>query len=175
MKKIVLLCFAATVALGSCKTNDKKSLITGKWQAVSLENTGLAEMMKQQGDFLDTFGKNNTPEQNMAIYGFTNIDSAREILKQEMVEYMAMQDHAVKNTWFDFKKDGTVVMNFSGQVDSTKWRIGDDGKLVLDETSAAANGEKITMEILYLTDTLMKLQMNEQGMNSTVIFKPADK
>lgn len=175
MRKIFLPVVVLTFALGACTTKDKKSLITGKWQAVSLENAKLDELMKEQAHFLDTFGRNNTPEQNMEIYGTSNLDSLREMSQKEMVEYMAMQDHAVKNTTFEFKKDGIVIMNFSGQIDTTGWHIGDDGKLTLDETSTTADGQKITMEILSLTDTMMKLQMNEQGMNSTVIFKPASK
>lgn len=175
MKKILLLSVVVSVTMASCSTQDKKSLITGKWQAISLENPKLVALMEEQTSFLDTFGKNNTDEQNLSIYGFTNIDSAREILKQEMVDYMNMQDHAVKNTWFDFRKDGTVVMNFSGQIDSTKWYISDEGMLMLDEATTGNNPEKIKMEIMSLTDTMLKLQMNEQGMSSTVIFKPADK
>src|SRR5690606_39895762 len=90
----------------------------------------------------------------------------------EMVDYMAMQEHAVKNTWFDFRKDGIVIMNFSGQVDSSKWEINNEGTLVLDETKTAESTEKLQLEILSLTDTMLKLQMSEQGMSSTVIFKP---
>ena len=130
--------------------------------------------MGEQTRFLDTFGKNTTDVQNMAMYGFTNIDSARQVLKNEMTEYMAMQDHAVKNTWFDFRKDGMVIMNFSGQMDSTKWQINDEGKLVLDEPAEGGEAGKISMDILSLSDSMLKLQMTEQGMSSVVIFKPAD-
>lgn len=177
MKKIFVAGFAAaSVLIASCsQTKDKKQLITGKWQAISLENPKLNELMKEQTNFLDTFGRNNTDAQNMEIYGFSNIDSARQILKQEMVDYMAMQEHAVKNTWFEFKKDGKVVMNFSGQIDTTTWHINEQGVLLLDETGDNGGEEKIKMEIVSLTDTMMKLQMSEQGMSSMVIFKPADK
>lgn len=174
MKKISLL-FAVTILIAACSTKDKKSMLLGKWQAIHLDNPQLIEMMDEQNSFLDTFGKNNTDEQNMEIYGFTNIDSARDILKSEMTEYMAMQDHAIKNTNFEFRKDGWVIMDFSGQVDSTKWKINDEGKLTLNKPENSEGAEDINMEILELTDTMMKLQMSEQGMSSTVIFKPADK
>lgn len=174
MQKKLLSGFVILGLLSACSAQNKKAMLTGKWQAVSLENSQLDSLMKEQTHFLDTFGNNTTDEQNLAIYGFTNIDSARDVLKNEMTEYMAMQDHAVKNTWFDFRKDGMVIMNFSGQMDSTKWQINDEGKLVLEEPAKEDDMGKISMDILSLTDTMLRLQMTEQGMSSTVIFKPAD-
>jgi hypothetical protein len=174
MQKTLLSGLLMVGLLSACTTQDKKSMLTGKWQAISLENTQLDSLMAEQTRFLDTFGKNTTPEENLAIYGFANVDSVREVSKKEMTEYLAMQDHAVKNTWFEFRKDGSVIMNFSGQVDSTKWQINDEGKLVLDEPARQDELGKISMDILSLTDTMLKLQMTEQGMSSTVIFKPAD-
>lgn len=174
MNKTFLGGFIIAGMLTACSTQNKKEVLTGKWQAVSLENTQLDSLMAEQTRFLDTFGSGTSDAQNMEMYGFTNIDSARSVLKNEMSEYMAMQDHAVKNTWFDFRKDGMVIMNFSGQMDSAKWQINDEGKLVLDETAKEDEMGKISMDILSLTDTMLKLQMTEQGMSSTVIFKPAD-
>lgn len=176
MKKTLLISLQILVLFTACNPgSDKKQMLTGKWQATDLENQKLKEMMDQQNAFLDTFGVNSTDEHNIAVYGFSNIDSAREVLKQEMVEYMAMQDHAVKNTVFDFRADSIVLMDFSGQVDSAKWMIGDDGNLVLEPVGTDDAAEKINMEIMSLSDTLLKLQLTEQGMSSTVIFKPADK
>ena len=175
MKKIQFAGVVLMLAFSACAPNDKKTMITGKWQAVSLENPQLITLMTEQTSFLDTFGKNTTTEQNMEIYGFTNIDSARDVLKKEMVDYMDMQEHAVKNTWFDFREDGIVVMNFSGQVDSTKWHINDKGMLVLEETATEGKPETINMEIISLTDSMLKLQMNDKGMSSTVIFEPVNK
>lgn len=174
MKMTLLSGLVIVLMAAACTTQDKKSELTGKWQAVSLENSRLDSLMAEQRRFLDTFGTNTTNEQNIAMYGFTNIDSARQVLKNEMTEYQAMQDHAVTNTWFDFRKDGVVVMNFSGQMDSTKWQINDEGKLVLDEPAEGGEAGKISMDILSLTDSMLKLQMTEQGMSSIVIFKPAD-
>lgn len=158
----------------SCNTQDKRSELVGKWQAVTLDNPQLTEVMNMQKQFLDTFGTHTTAQQNMQIYGFTNIDSGRQALLKEMDDYMAMQDHAVKNTWFEFKKDGKVIMNFSGQVDTSDWTINDAGKLVLDE-GKQDTANSIRLDILSLSDTMLKLQMTDRGMNSTVIFKPADK
>lgn len=171
--RIVLIGMVVVLGLSSCQAQNKEKLLTRKWQAISLESEGLDSMMAEQRRFLDTFGRNTTDEENMAMYGFSNIDSARSLLQKEMDDYMAMQDHAIKNTWFEFRKDGMVVMNFSGQEDSTKWHINDEGILVLEE-SAGSNPGGITMNILSLDDNNLKLQMTEQGMSSTVVFKPAD-
>lgn len=174
MKKLSLI-FALTVTIVACNTQDKKKMLIGKWQAVQLDNPQVIKMMNEQDAFLDTFGKNTSDEQNLEIYGFTNIDSARDVLINEKTEYMAMQDHAVKNTRFEFREDGWVIMDFSGQVDSTEWDINDEGKLTLQKPDNQQDGEDISLEILEVTDTLLRLQMSEQGMSSTVIFKPADK
>lgn len=174
MKKTILSGLAIVCLTTACNTQDKKAMITGEWQAVSLENHQLDSLMAEQTRFLDTFGNNTTDEENLAIYGFTNIDSVREVSKKEMTEYMAMQDHAVKNTMFNFRKDGMVIMNFSGQMDSTKWQINNEGKLVLDEPAEQDGAGAISMDILSLSDTMLKLQMTERGMSSIVVFKPAD-
>ncbi len=174
MNRLILSGFVMLMAVASCQTQDKKELLTRKWQAISLESPGLDSMMAEQRRFLDTFGRSNTDEQNIAMYGFSNIDSARDMLKNEMTEYLAMQDHAIKNTWFEFRKDSIVIMNFSGQVDSTKWLINEEGALVLEEPAGGSKEEKIKMDILSLSDSGLTLRMNEQGMSSTVVFKPAD-
>lgn len=174
MKKTLLSGCLIVLMMTACGTQDKKTMLTGKWQAIGLENPQLDSLMAEQNRFLDTFGSNTTPEENLIIYGFTNLDSIREVSKKEMAEYLAMQDHAVKNTWFEFRKDGVAIMNFSGQIDSTQWQIDDEGKLVLDELAGGDETEKISMDILSLSDTTLKLQMTERGMSSIVIFKPAD-
>lgn len=174
MNKKTIISIVLVLLITACNNEtDKKTQLVGEWQAFQLENPKLQEMMDEQTAFLDTFGRNSSDQQNIEVYGFSNIDSARDVLKQEMVEYMAMQDHAVKNTKFNFREDGLVIMDFSGQVDSTRWSLSEQGNLVLEPTGD--DDQQISMEVLYLTDSILKLQLNEQGMSSTVIFKPADK
>lgn len=174
MNRILIACITIMLATG-CNTKDKSVMIVGKWQAVKLENPELDSVMAEQKAFLDTFGTSTTDEQNLLIYGFTNVDSARTAVKQEMDEYKAMQDHAVHNTVFEFKQNGWVIRDFTGQVDSTKWRIDDEGMLVLEEVETEDKPQKINMEILSVSDSVLKLRLSEQGMSSTVIFKPAGK
>lgn len=163
------------VLLAACTTQDKKKMLQGKWQAVALDNPAQDSVLAEQRAFLDTFGNSTTDEQNMEIYGFTNVDSARHEVKKVLDDYMSMQDEAIKNTRFDFRKDGTMITEFKGVVDSANWGINDEGMLEFEQMTSEGTPQKLSMEILYVTDTLLKLRMTENGMSSTVIFEPVDK
>ncbi|OSZ78366.1 hypothetical protein CAP35_08920 [Chitinophagaceae bacterium IBVUCB1] len=173
MKKIVIL-LVSSVLLASCQQS-KEDMIARKWQAVKVDNKQQDSLFDEQEKFLDTFGKNNTEAINMAIYGFTNVDSARESLKAQLKDYRAMQQHAVENTTFNFDRKGTAVMNFSGQIDTVKWTLTKEGKLELEEDGKAPEGSKITMEILELTKSALQLKFTDNSGTSTVSFKPAAK
>lgn len=172
MNRIVVV-FSLLVLFAACNTKDKKAQIVGKWQAVDMDNPQLMLMMDEQRAFLDTFGINNTEQQNIDVYGFSNIDSARKVLQEEMDEYMKMQDHAIQNTHFEFRKDGMLIMDFSGQVDSTQWDLDEQNMIVLKVLEGEE--EPVNLEVLSVSDTLLKLALKEQGMSSVVIFKPEDK
>ncbi len=174
MKKIILALFIGSVAVFSCK-QDKSSMIAKKWEAVALENPQLDSMIKEQQVFLDTFGAHTTPAQNDSLYGVRNIDSMRQSLQMQLNDFKAMQDHSLKSTWFDFKKSGIVLMNFSGQVDSTKWYFDDEGNLMLNEMDLKGAGSNLKMEVVQLADTVLKLRFNENGATSMVTFQPAHK
>jgi hypothetical protein len=169
MKKLIYL-LPFTLLISSCKEK-KEDMLAKKWQAVKLSNPQMDQMIKEQEVFLDTFGK-GSPEQNEALYGIKNIDSARESLKMQLNDFKAMQDHAVKNTWFNFRKDGVAIMNFSGQLDSTKWYVEGESKLILDEKQLKGTGNKIEMEIVELKQTMLTLRFTEEGMTSIVTFAP---
>ncbi|RYD56088.1 MAG: hypothetical protein EOP56_14230 [Sphingobacteriales bacterium] len=173
MKYTLLLAIAA-ICFASCK-QDKKDIIAKKWQATSLENLELEQKLKEQAVFIDTFGTHTDAATNMQLYGFTNIDSGRQAIRAEFEGYKQAQDMAVKNTWFNFRKDGVVNMNFGGQVDSANWYFDDEGVLILDEMKMKGTGAKILMEVKELTDKHLKLKFNEDGLTSTVSFVPAEK
>lgn len=173
MKKASWL-LALPLLLVACKEK-KEDIIAKKWAAASVENPQMDSMIREQQMFLDTFGKNSDAATNLAVYGITNIDSARESLRAQINDYKAMQEHGLTNTWFDFRKDGIVIMNFSGQVDSTKWYFNEDGELVLDEQKMKGAGSIVKMDVIQLTDTSLKLKFNENGMASTVLFHPDKK
>ncbi len=158
--------------LVSCQQG-KESIIAKKWNAKEVSNPQQDAFIKEQELFIDTFGKNNDAATNLKIYGFSNVDSARESLKTEFADYKTMQQHAVENTWFDFNKNGKVVMNFSGQIDSANWYFDKEGKLVLDEPKLKGSGNVIRMSVLTMEDTLLKLSFSDSTGASTVTFKPA--
>lgn len=173
MKRLLLIA-PLVLFMVSCKET-KEDKIAKKWQAITLENPMMDQMVKKQEVFLDSFGKNTSPQQNDSLYGTRNVDSMRESLKNQLSDFRAMQEHAVKNTWFDFRKDGTALMNFSGQPDSTKWYFDDEGALILDEMKMKGTGSKLKMDVIQLEDTLLKLRFTEDGMTSTVTFLPQKK
>lgn len=174
MKKIIVLLLSSTVFFAACKRSDKE-MIAKKWRAVKLESPDMDKKIHEQEMFLDTFGKNADEKTNEAIYGVKNIDSVRESLKAQLKDFKDMQEHSTKNTWFDFHPDGVVVMNFSGQLDSTNWYFDDEHALILDEMKLKGSGNKIKMVVKQLTDTSLKLEFNEEGMTSTVTFHPEKK
>jgi hypothetical protein len=172
MKKITLFVLLPVLIISVTGCESKKDKLSRKWQAVRISNPEMEKMIAEQEIFIDTFGKNTDAQMNQTLYGVTNIDSFRESLKTQVNDFKAMQEHSLKTTWFDFKKNGVVVMNFSGQVDSTKWYFDDKDELMLDEMQMKGVGEKIRMVIQELTDTSLKLQFNEDGISSTITFHP---
>ena len=173
MKKLFLLA-PFVVFFTACKET-KEDKIIKKWQAVALESPMMDQMINEQASFLDTFGTHTTPQQNDSMYGTRNVDSMRESLRLQLNDFKGMQDHAVKNTWFHFMKDGKALMNFSGQPDSTHWYFDDEGGLILDEMKMKGTGNKIRMDVVKLEDTVLKLRFTEDGMTSTVTFHPTEK
>lgn len=172
--KRILLAVPLLLFIASCEKK-KEDKIAKKWQAVDLESPQMDQMIADQKHFLDTFGKNTTPQQNDSMYGTRNIDSMRASLSQQLDDFIGMQEHSVKNTWFQFRKDGIALMNFSGQTDSTKWYFDENGTLILDEQKLKGSGNKIKMDVVKLEDTVLKLRFTEDQMTSTVTFRPAEK
>lgn len=174
MRKALLILLLPALLFVSCKQS-KEDMLARKWQAIKVDNPQQDELMKEQETFIDTFGKGNDDATNKAIYGFSNVDSARESLQAEYKDYKDMQEHSIENTWFDFNKNGVVKMNFSGQLDSAKWQLDKEGKLVLDEQMLKGSGTSIEMEIVELADTILKLKFNDNNGTSTVTFRPDKK
>lgn len=162
------------LTLSSCK-QDKKDVIAKKWRASKLDNAQMEQMVKEQSDFIDTFGMHTDAATNQDLYGVRNVDSVRTVMKQQLTEYKAMQESAVKNTWFDFRKNGKVILNFSGHTDSANWELEKDGTLVIDEKKLKGTGNVLKMEVLALSEDTLKLRFNEEGMTSTVTFLPDKK
>lgn len=172
--KQTLYIMGCVILLASCKA-DKEELIAREWHAVKLDNPQMDSTIRDQEAFVDSFGKNTDAVANKELYGIENVDSMRTILKQQLQEFKLIQQNAVKNTWFHFRKDGIALMNFSGQNDSANWYFDDEGALMLDEMKLKGFGNKLKMEILGLTEDSLKLRFTEDGLTSTVTFSPEKK
>lgn len=172
MKKIVLI-ISASIMLFSCgKEKSTKEKITGKWRGVSQENPQLDMMYKQGLVTLDTVGNSTTPEQNMELYGTTDIAAFKVEQKRVMDSFMRSQESYTKSTTIDLRNNGIVYFNFSGDIDSANWEINEKGELIFDEMKLKGSGEKLTMLVEYVSDTGMKLKFNEQDFVGSVTFHP---
>lgn len=140
-----------------------------------MENPELDSFYRNTQNFIDTFGKGHDDATNIQIYGVANVDSMRQLLQMQHDSARATQADAVTQTFFTFRRDSVALLSFSGALDSSKWSVDASGNLVLSEMSPSGPAETMTMEILSLTDTVMKLKMHENNVTSTVTFIPDKK
>jgi hypothetical protein len=99
----------------------------------------------------------------------------RTELMANLDSFRKAQYYAIKATRFDFRRDSLMYIHSNDGVDSSKWYLDDDGALILDEARLKGAGNRIRMEILHLSDTLLKLQFTEQFLTSTAVFRPVKK
>jgi hypothetical protein len=168
IKNLVYL-FLFTVVLYACKSKSKT--LVGTWHAVKLENPEMDSFFTNSQNYIDSIGKGNSDSTNMAIYGVTNMDSLRRVLQGQYDTAKSMQVNAVTNTTFRFRQDSIAILTFNGVVDSARWYIGTDNKLVLDDLHGENPAQKVAMEILKLSDMVLKLRFMEDSTISTVTFR----
>jgi hypothetical protein len=179
MRKTFIYLILISLVLFSCKRG-KKELILGKWHAVKLENPSMDSFFANSQAYIDTIGKNNDPATNMSLYGATNMDSMRHLLQQQFDSAKFMQLNAVMNTMFNFRKDSIVLLSFNGSLDSSKWYFNtkNENELILAQLNTekgAAPNDNVTMKVLALSDTVLKLRFEENGSASTVTFNRNEK
>jgi hypothetical protein len=162
----------ACLLLISCKEK-KEHKLTGKWQEVAVINPELDEAMHDQQIFADTVGGSTTAEQNKALYGTDNVDTMRAALKKNLDSFRLEQYKVIDATRFDFRDNGILYINSIQGIDSANWYLDDEGALILDEAKLKGNGNKIRMEVVELSDTLLKLGVMNKFANTTAVFKPS--
>jgi len=172
MKKLFLAA-GLPLLLFSCDNRDRD--LTGKWQAIKLDNPSLEEIVVEQQQFIDSFGSNTTPEQNDTLYGTRNIDSMRRELQLQVDSFKAIQQQTLEMTQFEFLKNKTAILYFGGAPDSASWYFDDDGALILDELKLKGTGTKTRMEIETLTKDTLRLRFTENGITSSATFRPLSK
>lgn len=174
MSKHIIVAAAALLLLATGCTQNNEKKIVGRWQQTSIHNPVMEEIVAEQQAFIDTLGKSTTPAQNDSLYGVQNIDSLREALRQEIKAFKEDQERAIQQTWFEFRKDGILLLKTEDMLDSAGWYLEDDGHtLVLDEMKLKGSGTQVRMEIVTLTDDALKLRFSQGQDTSTVTFKPA--
>jgi hypothetical protein len=170
MTRSVLFIALFALIFFSCKRSRQETLI-GSWHAVKLENPEMDSFFVKSQAFIDTMGKNGDAATNLQVYGVTNMDSLRQAMQHQFDSAKVMQQSSVLNTQFKFRKDSVAILAFNGNVDSAKWHI-EGNILVMEDMNKETEGQKLHMEILALTDTVMKLKFEENGASSTVTFNP---
>lgn len=172
-----LLAFVvALLFMSACEQKGgSKNKLIGKWHAVKLENAEMDAFFRQSQEFIDTMGRNNDDATNIGIYGVANMDSMRQVLQQQYDSAKAMQDAAVVNTVFTFRQDSMVFLSMNGNVDSSKWYMTAEGALVLQELNGQHLNSKMKIDVVSLSDTLLKLKFVDNETASTVTFVPEGK
>jgi len=173
MRRVAVYLLVISLALFSCKS--KHDMLVGNWHAVKLENPEMDSFFINSQNYIDTIGRKNDESTNVRLYGVTNMDSLRKVLQTQYDTARAMQQNAVTNTVFRFRKDSLAVLIFNGMVDSAKWHMDKDDKLVLEDLHDQNAAEKINMEILKLTDVVLKLRFKEDSNFSVVTFRRVGK
>jgi len=170
MKKVFL--FFIPVLLLACQPS-KKDMLVRNWHATSLYNPQLDEMLQKQQKFIDTVGHSTTKAADDSLYGFHNIDSIKIVLQKQLDSFKLMQQQALENTYFNFKKNGEAILSFGGNADTTKWYFDDEGALVFDELNEKGAGTTFKMIVQHLSDTALKLKFVQKEESSIVTFHPA--
>jgi len=173
MKKTIAI-FCSVVLLAACQ-HSKRDMLIGSWQAVSIDNPQMDALMTQGQIFIDTVGKHTDAATNASLYGVTNIDSMRHVLQLQLDSVKKMRRVSLASTMFTFRKNGMAMFTFGTFKDSTKWYFDDGGSLMLDDLKEKDAAGKIKLQIATLTDTLLKLQLTEDGVTSSVSFHPESK
>lgn len=170
MKHLLYLLAVSIVLMASCTTSRDKQLL-GKWKAIQMESPRLDQEIKDAQLFIDTVGKNTTSAQNKELYGVENMDSVRDIMKEQIDLTIKEQKRMIDSTWLNFLQNGIVASNFGApQPDTINWYLDEEGALILDEMKMKGGGDKVVMEILTLTDDTLRLRFNENGYSSTATF-----
>lgn len=169
MRKAAICLLASVLLITSCKS--KRQMLVGSWHAVKLENPEMDNFFVNSQNYIDTIGKKNSDSLNMQIYGVTNMDSLRRVLQAQFDTAKAMQSGAVSNTIFRFRDDSIAILTFNGAVDTAKWYMDKQDKLVLDDLHPENKEARVNMEILKITDVVMKLRFREDSSFSTVTFR----
>ena len=172
MRIVAISVLLLSIVLVSCKQNMSKKII-GTWHGIKLESPDMDAYFANNKNYIDTLGANGDSATNVSIYGSNNIDSLRQILRTQFDSAKNMEYGMVLTSKFKFKPNNEIVMAFGENADSSKYRIVGDTELVLTQIKKQdpSAPDSVTIHILSLSDSILKLQFHEETSVSTVTFR----
>ena len=174
MKRITGCMLLLTVVFFACKSNDQNKII-GKWHAYKLENKMIDSDFIFTQKVIDTLGMGHDDATNMSLYNTSNMDSLRKALQIQHDEAFEVQKNAVKNTIFTLNTNGIAIMSFNGEVDSSKWKLTNNTRLLFSDLKGPEGADSTAMDILVLNDTLLKVRMTKETDTSVIFFRRESK
>lgn len=154
---LILFSSFSLIALVSCQS--PKDKIAKKWQVTSLEdkqNDSTAEAFLKSIDTISVID----PMMSMA-YGTTDLDSLKNIIREETKLEIEQRKESAKMINLDFKKNGELWITSADKVDSTKlWSLVDKNTLIMKAKNPGEDGAVTdSFSIEKLTSGEMKLKM----------------
>ena len=173
MRQVGICILFLSIILFSFKTIDRKKMLIRTWHAVKLQSPQLDSFFKSNKTFIDTMGRHSDADTKMQLYGTTNMDSMRLVLRSQLDSFMSAQMRSVKSTIFTFRKDSVALLAFDAMTDSCKWYLDKAGKLML--TPINENDQlfsNLNIQLVSLTESAMKLKFIEDDGYTIVTFLP---
>ena len=153
--------------VASCK-HSRQDMLMKRWQQTSVENNEINKAIKQQQDFIDTLGTHTTAQDNIEIYGSNNIDSLKQTLKAELIQFRQKQQDVKAQTWFEFKPDSNMYMHSDEGLDSAKWFLDEEGNVIMKDEE-----NNMVMQVVAISDTALTLKFTQVNATSVMHFIPA--
>ena len=176
MRSITIFVLFLGVVLVACdKGNPKMKKLMRAWRSARVENKDMDSFLVSTQRYIDTFGRNSSVETNIAVYGTANVDSLRNRIQEQFDSTRNILKESIANTIVDFRRDSMAYLSFNGTMDTSKWTLGPDDMLTLEDRNTGMNNEKIIWEIIELTDTSLVVKMKEDTSYSRVTFHPEKK
>ena len=178
MKAAAFYLVLLSLALLSCDGNkyrEKREKLIRVWRSSTVKNKDIDSFLIKTQKFIDTLGVGNDEAINMELYGTTNVDSLRKLLQVRLDSTKSMMANPVTNTIIEFSRDSLAFLSFNGALDTSKWTLGPDDVLTLEERKSGMQNDKVIWEVMELTDTSLVVKMKEDTSSSIVTFHPEQK
>jgi len=169
----VLLCSLVLTSILGCNKSSRD--LSGKWKAVQLENPTLDSFFNESKIYIDSMGSNNNDATNLELYGTTNVDSLRALMREKLKASMDAQENAVNNAYFDLRKDSMAYIEFVGAKDTSIWYLENDSTLVFIEQIGQDKGMATKMNIAAFNEHELVLLLQKESSISKVTFQKISK